>query len=514
MDTPGPLLTAAETSTGKGGRREWAGLAVLALACLVYSMDLTVLHLAVPQISAELRPTSTQLLWIIDVYGFFVAGLLLTMGTIGDRVGRRRLLMVGAAAFAAVSIVAAFAPTAPVLIACRALLGVAGATLAPSTLSLIFTMFRDPAQRSVAIGVWVGSYSVGGAIGPLAGGLVLEHFWWGAVFLLAVPVMVLLIVLAPRILPEFRDPDAGKLDPISAVLCTGAVLLIVFGMKQAAQDGPGPEAVMPLLAGLGVGLIFVRRQLSSSEPMLNLRLFRLGSFRTALTINLLAIFVAFGYFLFVAQYLQLVLGMSPLRAGLATIPAGLGFMIGSQLGPRIGRVVRPAYMIGGGMAMAALGLLLLTQISATGGVVLTIVASLFVSFGLAPVFGITTELIVGTAPQEQAGAASGLAETGAEFGGALGISILGSVSIAIYRTQLADTLPYGLREPDIATARDTLGAAIHLANALPDSLGTTVADAARHAFLTGMHVTAAIAAGAALVLSALAFSRLRHIPPG
>ncbi|WP_372342103.1 MFS transporter [Nocardia sp. CC227C] len=508
------MLTAAETSTGKGGRREWAGLAVLALACLVYSMDLTVLHLAVPQISAELRPTSTQLLWIIDVYGFFVAGLLLTMGTIGDRVGRRRLLMVGAAAFAAVSIVAAFAPTAPVLIACRALLGVAGATLAPSTLSLIFTMFRDPAQRSVAIGVWVGSYSVGGAIGPLAGGLVLEHFWWGAVFLLAVPVMVLLIVLAPRILPEFRDPDAGKLDPISAVLCTGAVLLIVFGMKQAAQDGPGPEAVMPLLAGLGVGLIFVRRQLSSSEPMLNLRLFRLGSFRTALTINLLAIFVAFGYFLFVAQYLQLVLGMSPLRAGLATIPAGLGFMIGSQLGPRIGRVVRPAYMIGGGMAMAALGLLLLTQISATGGVVLTIVASLFVSFGLAPVFGITTELIVGTAPQEQAGAASGLAETGAEFGGALGISILGSVSIAIYRTQLADTLPYGLREPDIATARDTLGAAIHLANALPDSLGTTVADAARHAFLTGMHVTAAIAAGAALVLSALAFSRLRHIPPG
>ncbi|SUA49010.1 Antiseptic resistance protein [Nocardia otitidiscaviarum] len=514
MDTPGPLLTAAETSTGKGGRREWAGLAVLALACLVYSMDLTVLHLAVPQISAELRPTSTQLLWIIDVYGFFVAGLLLTMGTIGDRVGRRRLLMVGAAAFAAVSIIAAFAPTAPVLIACRALLGVAGATLAPSTLSLIFTMFRDPAQRSVAIGVWVGSYSVGGAIGPLAGGLVLEHFWWGAVFLLAVPVMVLLIVLAPRILPEFRDPDAGKLDPISAVLCTGAVLLVVFGMKQAAQDGPGPQAVMPLLAGLGVGLIFVRRQLSSPEPMLNLRLFRLGSFRTALTINLLAIFVAFGYFLFVAQYLQLVLEMSPLRAGLATIPAGLGFMIGSQLGPRIGRVVRPAYMIGGGMAMAAVGLLLLTQISVTGGVVLTIIASLLVSFGLAPVFGITTELIVGTAPQEQAGAASGLAETGAEFGGALGISILGSVSIALYRTELAATLPYGLREPDIATARDTLGAAINLANALPGSLGATVADAAKHAFLTGMHVTAAIAAGAALVLSALALSRLRHIPPG
>lgn len=514
MDTPGPLLAAAHADTVKVGKREWAGLAVLALACLVYSMDLTVLHLAVPQLSAELRPTSSQLLWIIDVYGFLVAGLLLTMGTIGDRIGRRRLLMMGAAAFAAVSIIAAFAPSAPVLIGCRALLGVAGATLAPSTLSLIFTMFRDPEQRQVAIGVWVGSYSVGGAIGPLAGGLMLERYWWGAVFLLAVPVMALLIVLAPRVLPEFRDPDAGKLDLISAVMCTGAVLLVVFGMKKAAQDGFGGTAVPALLAGVAVGAIFVRRQLNSPEPMLNLRLFRFGSFRTALAINMLAIFVAFGYFLFVAQYLQLVLGMSPLRAGLATIPAGLGFMIGSQLGPRIGRYVRPAYMIGGGMALAATGLLLLTRIAVTGGVPLTIVASLLVSFGLAPVFGITTELIVGSAPPEQAGAASGLSETGAEFGGALGISILGSIAIAIYRNQLADTLPYGLRDSDADTARDTLGAAMDVAHGLPVRLGTAVADAAKHAFLTGMHVTAAIAAGAALVLALLAVSRLRHVPPG
>lgn len=514
MDMPGPLLTAADSGSVKVGKREWAGLAVLALACLVYSMDLTVLHLAVPQISAELRPTSSQLLWIIDVYGFLVAGLLLTMGGIGDRIGRRRLLMVGAAAFAAVSIIAAFAPSAPVLIGCRALLGVAGATLAPSTLSLIFTMFPDAEQRQVAIGVWVGSYSVGGAIGPLAGGLMLENFWWGAVFLLAVPVMVLLIVLAPRVLPEYRDPEAHRLDPLSAVMCTGAVLLVVFGMKKAAQDGMGGSTLPALLAGLMVGAIFVRRQLNSPEPMLNLRLFRFGSFRTALAINMLAIFVAFGYFLFVAQYFQLVLGMSPLRAGLATIPAGLGFMIGSQLGPRLGRVVRPSYMIGGGMAMAAVGLLLLTRITITGGVPLTIIASLLVSFGLAPVFGITTELIVGSAPPEQAGAASGLSETGAEFGGALGISILGSISIAIYRTQLADTLPYGLRDTEADTARDTLGAAIDVSTGLPGRLGTAVADAAKHAFLTGMHVTAAIAAGAALVLAVLAVSRLRDVPPG
>ncbi|WP_328290711.1 MFS transporter [Nocardia aurantiaca] len=512
MDTPAPLLTAAGATSV--GRREWAGLAVLALACLVYSMDLTVLHLAVPQISEVLRPTSSQLLWIIDVYGFMVAGLLLTMGTIGDRIGRRRLLMVGAAAFAAVSVIAAFAPSAPILIGCRALLGVAGATLAPSTLSLIFTMFHDASQRSIAVGVWVGSYSVGGSIGPLAGGIMLEHFWWGSVFLLAVPVMVLLIVLAPRVLPEFRDPDAGRLDLVSAGLCTTAVLLVVFGMKKAAQDGPGAAAVSALTAGIAIGALFVRRQLNTSEPMLDLRLFRLGSFRTALTINMVSIFVAFGYALFVGQYFQLVLGMSPLRAGIATIPAGLGFMIGSQLGPRIMKVLRPAYMISGGMAMAACGLLLLTRITATGGVELTIAASLLVSFGLAPVFGITTELIVGTAPPEQAGAASGLSETGAEFGGALGISILGSISVAIYRNQLDTALPLGLREPDARAARDTLGAALDVARTMPGTVGSAVADAAKHAFLSGMHLTAAIAAGAALLLAVLAMTRLRHVPPG
>ncbi|MBL1077157.1 MFS transporter [Nocardia sp. 2] len=514
VDTTTPLFAVEESGAARVGRREWTGLAVLALACLVYSMDLTVLHLAVPQISAELRPTSSQLLWIIDVYGFLVAGLLLTMGTIGDRIGRRRLLMTGAAAFAAVSVIAAFAPSAPILIGCRALLGIAGATLAPSTLSLIFTMFRNPAQRSIAVGVWVGSYSVGGSIGPMAGGFMLEHFWWGAVFLLAVPVMLLLIVLAPRVLPEFRDPEASKLDLLSALLCTGAVLLLVFGMKQAAQDGPGTTAMLALLAGLMVGVIFVRRQLHTPDPMLNLRLFRLGSFRAALTINMVAIFVSFGYFLFIGQYFQLVLGMSPMRAGIYTIPAGLGFMIGSQLGPRIVKHVRPAYLIGVGMAMAAGGLFLLTRIAVDGGVGLTVAASLLVSFGLAPVFGITTELIVGTAPPEQAGAASGLAETGAEFGGALGISILGSISIALYRGELANTLPYGLRETDESAVRDTLGAAIEVANAVPGNLGTAVADAAKQAFLTGMHLTSAIAAGAALVLAVIAIARLRHIPPG
>ena len=198
------------------GRREWIGLGVLALPCLLYSMDLTVLNLAVPHLSADLEPSSTQLLWIVDIYGFLVAGSLITMGTLGDRIGRRRLLLTGAVAFGAASMLAAFSFTAPMLIAARAILGVASATLAPSTLSLLRNMFLDPRERTVAVGVWIASFSAGGALGPLLGGLLLEHFWWGSVFLVNVPVMLLLLALGPRLLPEYRDPNPGRLDPISA----------------------------------------------------------------------------------------------------------------------------------------------------------------------------------------------------------------------------------------------------------------------------------------------------------
>ena len=228
----------------RAGRREWVGLAVLALACLLYAMDLTVLHLAVPSLSAELQPSSAQLLWITDIYGFMVAGFLITMGTLGDRIGRRRLLLLGATGFGVVSVLAALSTSAGQLIAARALLGIAGATLAPSTLSLIFAMFADPGQRAKAIGVWIAAFSAGGAIGPVAGGVLLERFWWGSVFLLAVPVMAALLILGPRVLPEYRDPQAGRLDLASAAMSLVAVLAVVFGLKQVAQDGPGPLAVL------------------------------------------------------------------------------------------------------------------------------------------------------------------------------------------------------------------------------------------------------------------------------
>jgi DHA2 family multidrug resistance protein-like MFS transporter len=501
-------------TTTKATRREWTGLAVLALACLLYVMDLSVLHLAVPSISADLRPTSTQLLWIIDIYGFFVAGSLVTMGTLGDRIGRRKLLMIGAVVFGAVSLLAAFSRSAEMLIASRALLGLAGATLAPSTLSLIFHMFNDPRERSLAIGVWISAFSAGSAVGPVLGGLMLEFFWWGSVFLLALPVMGALLILGPRVLPEYRDPNAGRLDPLSAAMAIVAVLAVIFGLKQIAQDGLGVLPVAAVVGGLVIAVVWVRRQQRLDDPMIDVRLFGSRAFSAALTVNFVAVFVAFGFFLFVAQYLQLVVGLSPLEAGLWSLPSAIGFIVGSQVAPRIVDRVRPVYLMSGGLLAAALGLVVLTQVHASAeGLPALIAVSIIVSLGLAPVFGLTTELIVGAAPPEKAGAASGISETGAELGGALGIAILGSIGVAFYRNGLARTLPADVPPDAAAMASDTLGAAAHAAEQLPPDVAVVLIDASRVAFVDGMHAVAIVVSILAFGLAALAFSVLRNQSP-
>src|SRR5262245_1814995 len=262
----------------KAGRREWIGLAVITLPCLLYSMDLTVLHLAVPRLTESLQPTSTQLLWIIDIYGFFVAGSLVTLGTLGDRIGRRKLLLIGAAFFGVASVLAAFSTSAAMLIATRALLGLAGATVAPSTLSLIRNMFHDPEERTRAISVWIMAFSMGGAVGPVVGGLLLEYFWWGSVFLAAVPVMLLILIVGPKLLPEYRDPNAGKLDVASAAISMAAVLSMIYGLKRMAQEGVTLLALLAVGAGVLLGLLFVRRQLRLTDPLLDLGLFRIRAF--------------------------------------------------------------------------------------------------------------------------------------------------------------------------------------------------------------------------------------------
>jgi DHA2 family multidrug resistance protein-like MFS transporter len=429
----------------KATRREWIGLAVIALPCLLYSMDLTVLNLALPQLSADLEPTSVQLLWIVDIYGFLVAGSLVTMGTLGDRIGRRRLLMIGAAVFGAASVLAAFSTSAEMLIAARALLGVAGATVAPSTFSLIRNMFHDPHERTVAISVWISAYSAGAAIGPLLGGALLQLFWWGSVFLLAVPVMVLLLLLAPVLLPEYRDRHAGRIDFASAALSLAAVLALIYGLKQAAQHGFTLLSLLAILGAAALAVVFVRRSRTLAHPLIDLSLFRLPAFSASLAIYMLGTFVAFGVFVFMTQYLLLVLKMAPLEAGLWTVPFALGFVAGTIVVPRLARTLRPADLMAAGLGIAALGYLVLTQVSRTDGPGLLVTGMVLQSIGLAPVFTLTNDLIMSSAPPERAGAASGISETSSELGGALGIALLGSLATAVFGAALApDTVVQAL----------------------------------------------------------------------
>lgn len=502
--------TSTTTAPPRAGRREWLGLAVIALACVLYVMDLTVLHLAVPEISADLQPSSTQMLWIIDVYGFMVAGALITMGSLGDRIGRRRLLLIGAAAFGITSVLAAFATSAEMLILSRALLGLAGATLAPSTLSLIRSMFHDPQQRSTAIAIWIASFSAGAALGPVLGGVVLELLWWGAVFLLNVPVMVALLVLGPRLLPEYRDPDAGRADLSSAVLSLTAMLALVYGLKQVAQDGATATALVSALAGVGLGVVFVRRQRRLSDPLVDLSLFRIPAFSAALVTYGVGIFVVFGGFLFIPQYLQLVLGMTPLEAGLWTLPWALSFVVGANVTPVLARRIAPARLTGGGLVVAAVGFGLLLGIEPGSGLALIVASSIAFSLGMSPAITLTNDLIMGAVPEERAGAAAGISETASELGGALGIALLGSIGVAAYRRGVDDSIPGSLASDQAESARGTLGGAIEVAAGLPSASGEALVAAAEAAFTTGLHLGALIAAVVSLGLAGFVLVHARR----
>ena len=495
----------------RAGRREWIGLAVIALPCLLYSMDLTVLNLAVPAISADLEPSSTQLLWILDIYGFMVASSLITMGTLGDRIGRRRLLLIGAAVFGITSVIAAFSTSAEMLIGTRAVLGLAGATLAPSTLSLIRNMFLDPAQRTFAIGVWVTSYSVGGALGPILGGLVLQHFWWGSAFLIGVPVMLLLLLVGPMLLPEFRDSNARRLDLLSAALSLVAVLLVIYGLKRMAASGLRWLPMLSVIAGTLVGVAFVRRQRLLDDPFLDLQLFRSPAFSASLAAYTLATFIMFGSYIFIAQYLQLVLGLSPLEAGLWTVPLMCAYIAGSMLVPTLARRFQPAWLMSGGLVISGLGFILLARLGDAPSLALLLIASVVYSLGMSPVVILATDLIVGSAPVERAGAASALSETSSELGGALGIAVLGSIGVMTYRTVMLSGLPAGIPPLAAEAAQSTLGAAIAEAGTLPGPVGAELLTTARAAFSHSFEVIALISAAIAFATALMTARLLRGV---
>jgi DHA2 family multidrug resistance protein-like MFS transporter len=508
MTTPA-LRTSPELVSARVGPRGWVALAVLMLPVLLVSVDNTVLNFALPAISESLTPSGTSLLWMIDIYPLVLAGLLVSMGSLGDRIGRKRLLLIGSAGFGLVSVVAAFAPSIELLIAARAALGFFGAMLMPSTLSLIRSIFRDRDQRRLAIAIWASGFAAGSALGPVIGGILLEDLWWGSVFLLAVPVLLPLFALAPFLVPESRDPSPGRLDLASIALSLLTMLPVVYGIKHLATEGPDLVGVASIAVGLLAGALFVRRQGRLETPMLDMGLFRQAAFSGAVLINLLSVVALVGGLFFVSQHLQLVLGLSPLAAGLALVPGLVTMILAGLLVVPVAARVRPSVVVPVALVISAAGY---GAIGLTGGAVEAVgiaVCFVFLGLGIGAAETVSNELILASAPVDKAGAASAVSETAYELGAVLGTATLGTILTASYRNAVA--LPDGLSAAQQSAAGETLGGAVHVAKQLPTDAAATLLESARHAFDSGVGLSAWLGCGLMLTAAIVALVSLRSV---
>lgn len=486
--------------------RHWWGLTVLALPTLLLSLDFSVLYLALPSLATDLAPTGSQELWIMDIYGFMTAGFLVTMGTLGDRIGRRRLLLIGAAVFGVTSVVAAFAPTPEVLIASRAVMGVAGAMVLPSTLALIATLFTDPRQLAFATSLWMSCFMGGLVIGPVIGGVLLSTFWWGSVFLLGVPVMALLLILGPRVLPEEHDPGAGRLDLVSVGLSLITVLGAVYALKELASHGWEASPALILGIALTAGMAFVRRQLILDSPLLDVGLFRDRVLSSTMTIWLLGGAVQGGVSFLMAQHLQAVLGLSPLAAGLALVPASVAMIAAILAAPALAQRFGIGRVMSAGLVVAALGAFIVAQVGT--GELTPLLAGYSVSIlGLGLPSGLVPGLILGAAPSHRAGSASALQETAGEFGMAAGVAIFGSIAASSYRDRLTASTTDAV--PD--RALDSISGAISAAEALSPSAAHDMVQAAQAAYAGGFTTAALVAAA---TFAALALLAATQVPRG
>ncbi|MFF9171449.1 MULTISPECIES: MFS transporter [unclassified Streptomyces] len=480
----------------------WLALSVLVLAVLLVAVDATVLGLATPYISEDLEPSGTQLLWIGDVYSFVIAGLLVSMGSLGDRIGRKRILLVGATAFGVISVLNAYATTPELMILARALLGVAGATLMPATLALIRNIFHDPRERSLAIGIWGATASAGTAVGPIAGGFLLEHFWWGSVFLINLPVMAVLVLVGIRTLPESRNPHPGPWDLRSVVLSLLGMIGVVYAVKEAASHGFSWPALAVGLLGAAALYGFVRRQLTMPTPLLDMRLFRSRGFSGAVLADLLTVLGMSGLVFFLSQYLQLVQGRRPFEAGLAELPAAVGAVAAGLVAGRAARRFTVRTVVSGGLAAVGLALGALTLLRQSTGYPVLGAVLLVVGVGAGFSFTVTADVILSSVPKDQAGAASAVSETAYELGAALGIAVLGSIVTGVYRG-----FPSPAGTP--AAAHESLGGALEAAHGLPADTAQALLDSARQSFVDGLALASGVGAAVLLTAAAAAWFMLR-----
>ncbi|MEU3511367.1 MFS transporter [Streptomyces longwoodensis] len=496
-------LQPARTTEAVKRPGRWLALSVLVLAVLLVAVDATVLGLATPYISEDLEPSGTQLLWIGDVYSFVIAGLLVSMGSLGDRIGRKRILLGGATAFGAISVLNAYATTPEAMIAARALLGVAGATLMPATLALIRHLFHDPRERSLAVGVWGAAASAGTAVGPIVGGFLLEHFWWGSVFLINLPVMAVLVLVGIRTLPESRNPDPGPWDLPSVLLSLVGMIAVVYAVKEAAAHGFAWPTLCAGVLGAAALYGFVRRQLTLPAPLLDMRLFRNRGLSGAVLADLLTVLGLSGLVFFLSQFLQLVQDRPPFEAGLAELPAAIGAVAAGLVAGRAARRFSVRAVVTGGLAAIGLALAVITVIDASTGYPLLGAALLVVGVGAGFSFTVTADVILSAVPKDQAGAASAVSETAYELGAALGIAVLGSIVTGAYRDF---TAPAGTP----AGAHESLGGAVEAASHLPAPTADTLLASAREAFVHGLHLASGAGAAVLLITAAAAWFLLRN----
>lgn len=476
----------------RAGLREWLALGVLMLPVLVVSIDTTALAFAVPQLSTSLAPSADALLWIVDVYPLVLAGLLITMGMLGDRIGRRLLLLVGTVGFGVVSVYAAFAPSAAHLITARALLGFFGATLMPSTLSLLRNVFLHDGQRRLAIAIWASGFAGGAALGPIVGGWLLEHFWWGSIFLISVPAALVLLIAGPLLLPESRNPQPGRLDPLGVVLSISAMMPLVYAVKHTATAGVDALGAAAFLVGAASGAMFVRRQLTRVDPLLDLRLFTNPVFSASIVANFVSVFAFSGLIFFISQHLQFVDGKSPIQAAISLIPGALASIVAGLLAVALAEVVAVRHLIPAGILLACAGYLLGSTMTVESPSVVIIVVFALVGAGAGLAETLTNDAILAAVPAQRAGAASGISETAYELGAAMGVAILGSLLSWTYRTSIE--VPTAVPAESLGPVQNTIGTAVAAADGMPDAVGQATLLAAQRAFEEGVATTSLVGA--------------------